>query len=72
MKTEEEIDDILNRYRNQICWLRNVIQDVADDAMMSEGSAGRHFNMLINLVCGIRPKLPRTTIDLKSWMGGAD
>lgn len=70
MKTEKEVDDILDAYQNHLDWVSNVIQDKWDDLQMSERSAGRFFSALINEVCGLNRRRPLIIIDLKPWIEG--
>ena len=68
MKTEEEMDDILDRNQYQLYWVNNVLHDKTDDSQMSEGNAGRFFAALINEVCDFERRWPLTIIDLKPWI----
>lgn len=69
MKTEKEVEDILDRYQHHIGWISNVMQDKWDDSQMSERSAGRTVSALINDVCDLNIRRARTVIDLKPWIG---
>jgi hypothetical protein len=68
MKTEKEVEDVLDAYQNHLDWVSNVIQDKWDDLQMSERSAGRYVRALINKVCDFNVRRPLTIIDLKLWI----
>ena len=68
MKTEKEVEDVLDMYQHHIGWISNVMQDKWDDSQMSERSAGRTVSVLINEVCDLERRRPLTIIDLKPWI----
>ena len=67
MKTEEQMDDILDRYDPFITWINDVIEDDFEEGITSERTAGVHFKMLINTICGIDSSSPAAVIDLTKF-----
>ena len=68
MNTEEQVDDISDLNQHLFRWVRNFLRDIPDDVGMSERSAGRQFKNLINDVCDLNIRRPRTVINLKPWI----